>query len=101
MRLAGLPIFEFNPDKDKVTRAYTITGLFHNGRIYAPFKKDWAMDVIDEARAFPTGSHDDYMDTISQALLWMRNGGYISNSADTWLDSNEENIYNRQRKRYY
>jgi len=41
------------------------------------------------------------MDTISQALLWMRNGGYVSNSADTWLDSNEENIYNRQRKRYY
>jgi len=101
LRLAGLPIFEFNPDKDKITRAYTITGLFHNGRIYAPFKKDWAMDVIDEARAFPTGSHDDYMDTISQALLWMRNGGYVSNSADTWLDSQEENIYNRQRKRYY
>ena len=51
------------------------------------------MDVIDEARTFPTGSHDDYMDTVSQALLWMRNGGYVSHGADTWLDKREKEIY--------
>ena len=101
LRMTGLPIFEFQPDRDKVARAYAITSLFHNGRIYAPFKKDWAMDVIDEARTFPTGSHDDYMDTVSQALLWMRNGGYVSHGADTWLDKREKEIYNKESSRRY
>jgi predicted phage terminase large subunit-like protein len=101
LRMTGLPIFEFQPDRDKVARAYSITSLFHNKRIYAPFKKDWAMDVIDEARTFPTGSHDDYMDTLSQALIWMRNGGYISHTKDTWLDKREKEIYNRESRRYY
>jgi predicted phage terminase large subunit-like protein len=101
LRMTGLPIFEFQPDRDKVARAYSVTSLFHNKRIYAPFKKDWAMDVIDEARTFPTGSHDDYMDTLSQALIWMRNGGYISHTKDTWLDKREKEIYNRESRRYY
>ena len=82
MRLTGIPIFEFQPDRDKVARAYAISSLFHNGIIYAPFKKDWAMEVIDEIRAFPTGLHDDLVDTVTQALLWMRNGGYVSNTKE-------------------
>tara|TARA_R110000787_G_scaffold237019_1_gene343477 strand:- start:1162 stop:2715 length:1554 start_codon:yes stop_codon:yes gene_type:complete len=101
LRLTGIPIFEFQPDRDKVARAYAISSLFHNGRIYAPFKKDWAMDVIDEIRAFPTGLHDDLVDTVTQALLWMRNGGYVSNTADTFLDKREKEIYNRESRRYY
>jgi len=96
LRMAGLPIFEFQPDRDKVSRAYAITSLFHNGRIYAPHAKAWTKDVMEEARTFPTGNHDDYMDTISQALLWMRNGGYIDHSENTWLDKAEQRVYNRK-----
>ena len=56
-----------------------LQALFHNGRIYAPLTKH-GHEVMEEARAFPTGNHDDYMDTVSQALLWMRNGGYVEHS---------------------
>ena len=101
LRLTGLPIFEYQPDKDKVARAYSVTSLFHNRRIFAPFRKDWAMEVIDETRAFPAGMHDDYMDTVTQALIWMRNGGYVVNGADTWLDKREQEIYNREGRSYY
>ena len=59
------------------------------------------MEVIDEIRAFPTGLHDDLVDTVTQALLWMRNGGYVSNTADTFLDKREKEIYNRESRRYY
>ena len=101
LRLTGIPIFEYQPDRDKVARAYAVSSLFHNGRIYAPFQKDWAMEVIDEIRAFPTGLHDDLVDTVTQALLWMRNGGYVANTADTFLDKREKEIYNRESRRYY
>ena len=59
------------------------------------------MEVIDEIRAFPTGLHDDLVDTVTQALLWMRNGGYVANTADTFLDKREKEIYNRESRRYY
>jgi hypothetical protein len=59
------------------------------------------MEVIDETRAFPAGLHDDYMDTLTQALIWMRNGGYVSHGADTWLDKREQEIYNRESRKFY
>ena len=59
------------------------------------------MDVIDEVRAFPTGLNDDFVDTVTQALIWMRNGGYVVNSKDTWLDKREQEIYNRSSRHYY
>ena len=100
LRMTGLPIFEFNPDRDKVARVYAITALFHNGRIYAPHDRTWAHEVMEEARVFPTGNHDDYMDTVSQALLWMRNGGYIEHSDNTWVDKAEQRVYNRKEAAY-
>ena len=101
LRMTGIPIFEYQPDRDKVARAYSITSLFHNGRIYAPFNKVWAKDVLEESRAFPTAAHDDYMDTLTQALLWVRNGGYLTHGDDTWLDKAEKRVYNRELRSYY
>ena len=101
LRMTGIPIQDYQPDRDKVARTYAITSLFHNGRIYAPFNKAWAKEVMDEARTFPSGAHDDYMDTLTQALLWIRNGGYVTHKDDTWLDKAEESIYNRNRRAFY
>ena len=101
LRMTGIPIFEYQPDRDKVARAYAITSLFHNGRIHAPFNKVWAKEVIEESRAFPASTHDDYMDTLTQALLWVRNGGYLTHGDDTWLDKVEKRVYNREHRAYY
>jgi len=32
---------------------------------------------VEEVAAFPAGEHDDYVDTMTQALMRMRNGGFI------------------------
>ena len=50
---------------------------------------------------FPTSTHDDYMDTLTQALLWVRNGGYLTHGDDTWLDKAEKRVYNREHRAYY
>ncbi|MAK09176.1 MAG: hypothetical protein CML36_01650 [Rhodobacteraceae bacterium] len=101
LRMTGIPIFEYQPDRDKVARAYAITSLFHNGRIHAPFNKTWAKEVMEESRAFPASAHDDYMDTLTQALLWVRNGGYLTHGDDTWLDKAEKRVYNKEHRAYY
>jgi hypothetical protein len=45
--------------------------LFAQGDVFAP-DKTWAQDVIDETLAFPKGRHDDWVDTVSSAFIYMR-----------------------------
>ncbi len=102
LRLAGIPVFEFQPDKDKEARAHAISALFHAGKVHAPLDKRWAQEVMEECRQFPNGTYDDYVDTVTQAALWLRNGGWISHPKDAWNMLSEYDIMNqRTRRRYY
>lgn len=47
---------------------------FSNGLIYAP-DRDWADEVINEVAAFPRGAHDDYVDSVTQVLAFVRKHG--------------------------
>lgn len=68
----------FDPSRlgDKVNRLHAIVPIFSQGLVYAP-AMDWAQMVQDEVRAFPRGAHDDLVDTVAQALRWMRDNGII------------------------
>jgi hypothetical protein len=37
----------------------------------------WAEEVVEEVASFPAGEHDDYVDSVSLALMRFRKGGYI------------------------
>ena len=89
LRKAGLPIHAFNPEKDKIARAYRAQSLFENGRVYYPDRK-WAEDVIDEMCTFRPGNPNDTADTISQAFIWLTNSWLVRNSAD--VDADEDDL---------
>lgn len=103
LRLAGVPVLEYQPDRDKEARAHAVSPLFQNGLIWAPKHKKWAKEVIEECRTFPTGAHDDYVDATTQAVLWMRNGSFLVPSDAPWQQVAESDIVDRQRqrRRYY
>jgi phage terminase large subunit-like protein len=65
-------LFSGDLKKDPVTGIDVYSG----GCIYAP-DRDWADVVIDEVSAFPTGSHDDYVDCVSMGLGWIRRNGVV------------------------
>jgi predicted phage terminase large subunit-like protein len=97
LRRMGLPVQEFTPSRgnDKMVRLNAVADLFSSGKVWAPDTR-WAREVIEEVASFPVGEHDDYVDTVSQALLRYRQGGFIS------LDSDErEDQYFRARKAAY
>jgi predicted phage terminase large subunit-like protein len=83
LRRMGIPVDEFTPSRgnDKIARLNAITDLFASGTVWAPDRR-WAKDVIEEVVAFPVGEHDDYVDTMTQALLRFRNGGFITLPSD-------------------
>jgi predicted phage terminase large subunit-like protein len=88
LRRIGIPVAEYTPSrgKDKIARVNAVSDLFHSGHVWAP-KTRWAEEVIEEFAAFPTGDHDDLVDSSTQALLRFRQGGFIDlKSDDPWDD---------------
>jgi predicted phage terminase large subunit-like protein len=83
LRRMGIPVDEFTPSRgnDKIARLNAVSDLFASGAVWAPDRR-WARDVIEEVVAFPVGEHDDYVDTMTQALLRFRNGGFITLPSD-------------------
>lgn len=84
----GIPISEFSPSRaklgqsnDKVVRLNAVSDMFTSGRVWAPDTR-WAREVVEEVAAFPAGEHDDFVDTTTQALMRMRNGGFIRLPSD-------------------
>ncbi len=66
----GLPIRPVKPGhKDKYTRALTAAARYQTGQIYHRAGALWLGDWEAELLAFPTGAHDDQVDTVSYAAL--------------------------------
>jgi predicted phage terminase large subunit-like protein len=99
LRRMGIPVDEFTPSRgnDKVARVNSITDLFASGTVWAPDTR-WAKEVIEEVVAFPVGEHDDYVDTMTQALMRFRNGGFITLPSD---EDDEPRFFKSGRKAAY
>jgi predicted phage terminase large subunit-like protein len=83
LRNMGIPVAEYTPSRgnDKTVRVNAVADLFSSGKVWAPDTR-WAREVIEEIAAFPVGEHDDFVDTMTQALLRFRQGGFISLESD-------------------
>ena len=87
MRRAGLPVLEYLPDRDKVSRVYASTPIMESGRLYIPRGKEWAGDLYDEALAFPNGAHDDQVDAMTMAIQYMKDSWNVTHPDDPdWED---------------
>ena len=77
---------------DKVARVQSIQHLFSGGMIYAP-DKSWADMMINQAAIFPKGTHDDLVDSMSQALRYLRDQGFALNRAEYQSDVEDDLAY--------
>lgn len=59
---------------DKVARAYSVQHIPADGMLYY-VDREWSDEVMTEMANFPKSSHDDYTDTATQALKWLRDAG--------------------------
>lgn len=75
--------------QDKVARAYSIQHLFSEGMIYAP-DRSWADMVITQCSSFPKGKHDDLVDTVSQALRYLRQTNIVQRGEEVVKDLEEK-----------
>lgn len=83
MRQMGIPVQEFTPSKgnDKVARLNAVADIFASGKVWVP-RTYWAEEVVEEVASFPSGEHDDLVDSTSQAIMRFRRGGFIRLESD-------------------
>ena len=84
--------------RDKYTRINSVAPIFESQMVYAPTNEKFAQDVIEEVAAFPNGQFDDYVDSMTQAVLRFRQGGFVTTYQDA-LD--EPNFKIEKDFRYY
>ena len=84
LRQMGIPVVNFTPSRgnDKHVRVNSVSPLFESGKVWAPMQEHFAQEVVEECASFPFGDHDDYVDSMTQALMRIRQGGLIRHPED-------------------
>jgi predicted phage terminase large subunit-like protein len=97
LRRMGIPVTPFTPSKgaDKFARMNACAPVFESGMVWRP-DANFAEEVVEECASFPHGDHDDLADSMTQAILRFRQGGFISTPDDEEFEPGY-----RRRMEYY
>ena len=83
---SGVPVKGYNPGRaDKVQRINIVAPIITKGKVFVPEDTkqkgefaDWTKRFMRQVCSFPeAGGHDDYVDSLSQALRVLRDSGWI------------------------
>ena len=85
LQRAHLPVRAYNPgNADKMQRLNIVSSLFARGRVWMPessqrpgYVRDWAEPLLSQLCSFPDTTHDDFVDSTTQALRYLRDAGFI------------------------
>jgi predicted phage terminase large subunit-like protein len=90
---AKIVVAEYNPgNADKISRAHMITPLLDAGLVWIPESKrgdtwpTWADAMMQQLSRFPNAENDDYADSLTQALRYIRDLGYLTLARSTRYD---------------
>jgi predicted phage terminase large subunit-like protein len=82
-RLAGTAITRVKPEGDKVARARALQTRAQQGLVRVVRGK-WLRAFFDELADFPTGRHDDQVDTVSGGLQMVSRMSRVRKKAKSW-----------------
>jgi predicted phage terminase large subunit-like protein len=102
MQKRSLPVIPYKPKGDKTARLQATTPYFQAKRVYVPANRAWAEAVVAEVSAFQPrlkNQSDDYADTVSQAVIWMRDNYKIDN--DGFSNKWDEEVMTKRRTTYW
>ena len=107
LRQAHLPVRGYNPGKaDKMQRLQITASIFATGRVWLPesgvrkgYVKDWAEGFLSQICAFPDSSHDDYVDSATQAIRLLKDMNFLDiNPEPRYDDDDDDYAYARKER---
>jgi phage terminase large subunit-like protein len=80
-----VPAVGYNPGlADKISRAHQAAPTLELGRIWVPESGrnpgqavSWAQTFLKQVAKFPVTEHDDYVDTFTQAVIYLRDSRWF------------------------
>jgi predicted phage terminase large subunit-like protein len=107
LRQARVPVVPYNPGRaSKVTRAHLSAPLLETDVFYIlestkePGKPVmWARELLTQMEQFPAGEHDDYVDTFTQAAIYLQRTEHLSLPKVPEEPVEERDYYKEKRKR--
>lgn len=86
LQRAGVMVRAYNPGRaDKMQRLHMVANIIAAGRVYIPesmvnegMPRDWAEPFINQICSFPESTHDDYVDSCTQALRLLRDMNFLN-----------------------
>jgi len=100
MRRTRIPVLEYMPDRDKVSRVYAASPFMEAGKVWIP-NTEWAEALYDEAIQFPNAAHDDMVDCMTMAIIYMRDSWNLIHPEDAANDDFQYSNTYKKRKRAY
>ena len=101
LRQMDMFVEEYSPSRgaagvsnDKRARVNAVSPIFADGLVWHPDLR-WAYDIIEECAEFPNGEHDDYVDTVTMAMMRYRRGGFVRLTSDR----KEDIVYFKSKRR--
>jgi predicted phage terminase large subunit-like protein len=88
LRRTVISIRDYNPGKaDKTARVHRVAPLLEAGLLSVMEGKSgeaskYASQLLDQATRFPTGAHDDLVDALTQAFIYLQDGGFLKLDED-------------------
>lgn len=85
LRLARVPAVGYNPGlADKVSRAHQAAPTLELGLLWIPESAknpghavSWAQPFLTQVAKFPVAEHDEYVDCLTQAIIYLKNEGWF------------------------
>ena len=85
LRLAKVPAVGYNPGMaDKISRAHQAAPTLELDLLWVPESGknpgqpvSWAQPFLKQVGKFPVAEHDDYVDTMTQAVIYLKNDGWF------------------------
>jgi predicted phage terminase large subunit-like protein len=90
----GYPLVEFDPKGTKEERLQSAAIWFRQGRIWIPedTESGWHTELMEEVCNFPSVSHDDLTDALSQAIVWYRDMGIVQHERSPAIQAEEDSM---------
>jgi predicted phage terminase large subunit-like protein len=67
-KIVKVPVKAVPVERDKISRLYLHQAKFEAGHVHFPQGASFLRDFLAELFAFPHGKHDDWVDSMTQAL---------------------------------
>jgi predicted phage terminase large subunit-like protein len=105
LRQANLPAVPYLPTSDKISRAHQVAPILELDCLWLPESRNeggkpvtWAREFLKQVEQFPNAEHDDYVDSLSQCIIYLRDDGWFEMPFAA-LDEIDEIDYHALKKR--